>query len=149
MHTQAWAGYFLLVGGLAMVLTGIWYVAEAVTFLEETERTDGTVIALERKKNAKGFDQDHPVVRFTSPETSETVEFKSRFGIWPSPFAVSDRVEVAYDPSNLQRARINSFWTIWFLPLLLVAFGLACGVAGYHTLRNRTKTHRGNQHSDC
>ncbi len=149
MHTQAWAGYFLLIGGMAMLLTGIWYLAEAATFLEDTERTHGTVIALERKKNVKGFDQDHPVVRFTSPATGETVEFTSRFGIWPSPFAISDRVEVAYDPANPQRARVNSFWTIWFLPLLLVAFGLACGIAGFHTLRTRTANRRANQPPDC
>ncbi|UCH74323.1 MAG: DUF3592 domain-containing protein, partial [Rhodospirillales bacterium] len=69
------------------------------------------------------------------PETGETVEFKSRFGIWPSPFAVGDRVVVAYEPRDPTAARIDSFWTIWFMPLLLVAFGLACILAGYDTLR--------------
>ena len=39
MHTHAWAGYFLLIGGVAMLLTGVWYLVEAATFLEGTERT--------------------------------------------------------------------------------------------------------------
>ena len=134
-HTKRWAGYFLLAGALGMAIGAVWYAADARTFLNTSLRTDGTVVALERKRNAKGFDTYHPVVRFIPPETNETVEFKSRFGVWPSPFSVSDRVEVAYDPADPRRARINSFWTIWFLPILLMAFGLACGLAGYHTLR--------------
>lgn len=123
-----------------MVMGGVWYAADARTFLYTSLRTDGTIVALERKRNAKGFDTYHPVVRFIPPETNETVEFKSRFGVWPSPFAVSDRVEVAYDPADPRRARINSFWTIWFLPILLVCFGLACGVAGYETVRRTRRS---------
>lgn len=135
-HTKRWAGYFLLAGAIGMVTGGVWFAADARAFLYTSLRTDGTVVALERKRNAKGFDTYHPVVRFIPSETNETVEFKSWFGAWPSPFAVSDRVEVAYDSADPRRARINSFWTIWFLPILLIAFGLACGLAGYHTLRH-------------
>lgn len=118
-----------------MVVTGIWFVVETVEFLGATVRTGGTVIALKRERGAKGFAEDHPVVRFVPPETGETVEFRSRFGMWPSPFSVAQSVEVAYDPADPAQARINSFWTIWFLPLLLAAFGLACVAAGHHTLR--------------
>lgn len=134
-HKMRWAGYFLATGGIAMMVAGIWYSAESIEFLDTTARTDGTVIALERKRSAKGMALDHPVVRFTPPETGETVEFKSRFGMWPSPFSVGEPVEVAYDPADTSRAKIDSFLTIWFLPLLLALFGLACFVAGYHTLR--------------
>ena len=119
-----------------MGIGGIWFMANAMIFLDTSLRVDGTVVALERKRNAKGFDTYHPVVQFMPTEPPEIVEFTSRFGIWPSPFAVSDSVEVAYDPTDPTRARINSFWTIWFLPMLLVVFGSACGLAGYHTLRH-------------
>ena len=118
-----------------MAVVGVWYTVEAMEFLDATARTDGTVVALKRERSAKGLAEDHPVVRFVAPETGEAVEFKSRFGIWPSPFAVAERVEVAYDPADPSRAKINSFWTIWFLPLLLGVFGLACFAAGYQTLR--------------
>jgi len=138
-HTKRWAGYFLAVGGIAMIAAGIWHGAESMDFLGTAARTDGTVIALKRERGAKGMALDHPVVRFTPPESSETIEFKSRFGIRPSPFAVGDPVEVAYDPADPSGAKIDSFWTIWFLPILLALFGLACLVAGYHTL-HKTKS---------
>lgn len=139
-HTKRWAGYVLLIGGTAMAIGGIWFISQAAAFLDATARTDGTVIALERKRSAKGFDQDHPVVRFTVPETGETIELQSRFGMWPSPFAVGDAVEVAYDPADPARARIDSFWTLWFVPVLLVTFGLACIAAGTTTLRQRRRS---------
>lgn len=134
-HQKRWAGYFLVAGGIVMVVASIWLTGEAMDFLGTTARTDGTVVALKRERGAKGMAEDHPVVRFVPPETGETVEFKSRFGLWPSPFAVGDAVEVAYDPADTARVDINSFWTIWLLPLLLVLFGLACFAAGFDTLR--------------
>jgi hypothetical protein len=139
-HTKRWAGYFLAAGGIAMIVAGIWYAVESMEFLDTTARTEGTVIALKRERGSKGMALDLPVVRFTSPESGETVEFKSRFGIRPSPFAVGDPVEVAYDPSDPSRAKIDSFWTIWFLPILLALFGLACFAAGFHTLRITRKS---------
>ncbi len=138
-HTKRLAGYFLVVGGIVMLVAGIWFIGEAMEFLDTTARTDGTVVALKRERGAKGMAEDHPVVRFVSPESGETVEFKSRFGMWPSPFTVGEEVEVAYDPAHPSRADINSFWTIWLLPLLLAAFGLACFAAGVHTLRSTEK----------
>jgi hypothetical protein len=134
-HSKRLAGYFLVAGGIVMLVAGIWFAGEAADFLETTARTDGTVVALQRERGIKGSTEDHPVVRFVQPETGETVEFKSRFGIWPSPFTVGEVVEVAYDPADPTRADINSFWTIWLLPILLAAFGLACFAAGLHTLR--------------
>jgi len=83
--------------------------------------------------------EDHPAVVFTAPESGLTFPFKSQFGMWPSPFSVGEKVEVAYDPANPARARINSFWTIWFVPILITAFGLACLAAGYHTLRRNRR----------
>jgi len=119
-----------------MAATGVWYTVEAIQFLDTTARTDGTVVALKRERSVKGLAEDYPVVHFVPPDTGEAVEFKSRFGIWPSPFSVGERVEVAYDPADPSRADINSFWTIWLFPVLLEMFALACFAAGLHTLRH-------------
>lgn len=118
-----------------MAITGVWQVFEGNAFLDATVRAEGTIVALEREKSAKGLAQDYPVVQFTARESGVTFSFKSRFGMWPSPFSIGEKVEVAYDPANPLRARINSFWTIWFVPILITVFGFACIAAGSHTLR--------------
>ena len=122
-----------------MLAGGIWFAAQSMQFLDTAARTDGTVVAVKRKRGAKGMALDHPVVRFVPVETGESIEFRSPVGLRPSPFAVGDPVEVAYDREDPKQAKIDSFWTIWFVPLVLALFGIACLVAGSHTLR-KTKT---------
>lgn len=130
-----WVGAFLLIGGLAMVIGGIWYVREAVVFLDTTQKTAGTVLELKRERGVRGMRQDHPIVRFVVSETGREVIFRSKVGLWPSPFEVGQVVEVAYHPDDPKQAEINSFWTIWLPPLGLMAFGLLCLWAGLLTLR--------------
>ncbi len=139
-HKMRWAGYFLVAGGIVMAATGVWQVVESTEFLDATARAEGAIVALEREKSAKGMPVDRPIFIFTAPETGVTFPIKSRFGIWPSPFSVGETVEVAYDPGDPAQARINSFWTIWFLPLLLALFGAACLFAGSHTLKQNKKS---------
>lgn len=134
-HTKRWAGYFLVLGGVGMLAGGIWFVHEAARFLDSTARAEGTVIELRRERGAKGIAQDHPVVRFRPSPSVAPREFRSRFGMWPSPFSVGDKVTVAYEPLAPERAEIDSFWTLWFVPGLMVLFGVACGLAGISTLR--------------
>lgn len=134
-HKKRWAGYFLAAGGIAMVIGGIWFAMAAGDFLDRTARADGTVVALQRKTGSKGMPLDYPVVRFHHPEGGGEVEFKSRVGLWPSPFSVGEAVLVAYDPADPSHAEIESFWTNWFLPLVMALFGLCCFAAGFHTLR--------------
>lgn len=41
---------------------------------------------------------------------------------------------MAYDPDDPDDARIVSFWMLWFLPGVMILFGLACLYAGRHTM---------------
>jgi hypothetical protein len=129
-----WVGAFLLIGGLVMFVGGIWHVREAVILLDTTQKTAGTVLELKQERGVRGMRQDHPIVRFVVSETGREAIFKSKVGLWPSPFEVGEVVEVAYDPDNPEQAEINSFWTIWLPPLGVMAFGLLCLWAGLLTL---------------
>lgn len=42
---------------------------------------------------------------------------------------------LAYDQGESEKAEINSFWTIWFPPILMILFGLMCLGAGSVILR--------------
>ena len=49
-------------------------------------------------------------------------------------------VEVAYDREDPKQAKIVSFWTVWFVPLVLALFGVACLFAGTHTVRQNKRS---------
>ena len=99
-----------LVAGISAVMT-----AESTS---GNRYVTGTVVDLD--DSGRGY---RPVVEFTAPGHS-TVRFTSSLGSSPPEFRVGERVEVRYDPDDLQDARINTYWQTWFLPTL---FGLFAG----------------------
>jgi hypothetical protein len=93
------------------------------------------VVGVKAKRSAKGMTLYHPQVTFVAPQEGRPVTFQSRTGLWPSPFAVSDKVKVAFDPADPGSARIVSFWTLWFLPACMFGFGLLAVILGCSKLK--------------
>ena len=131
-------GYFLLVGGVAMIFTGAWFAIADARFVLRAERVTGDVVDIVGERSARGMTLYHPVVRFRPDGNGGYVVFTAEPGLWPSPFAAGDRVTVAYDADDPDDAVIVSFWMLWFLPLATVLFGAGCIVAGRDTLRKIT-----------
>jgi hypothetical protein len=123
------AGAFLIVGGIALLGFGAWRGVENDRLLRAAETVPGKVVALERRKGTRGSTREHAVVEYRDPRTGTVETFTSAFGIWPSPFAVGDDVAVAVrrDPPRIE---IDSFWSLFFMPLVVAVFGLACLLAG-------------------
>jgi len=87
------------------------------------------------KRSAKGMTLYHPQVTFVTPRDGRPVNFRSRIGLWPSPFAVGEKVTVAFDPADPGTAKIVSIWTLWFLPGCMIALGLLAVVLGRTKLK--------------
>ncbi len=137
-RSQVWGAAVLLAGGLAMAIGGLWVGRDSAQFLEAATRAQGVVLALIEKRGVKGPAMDHAIVRFSPTETGPDIVFASKAGLWPSPFAVGDIVTVAYPPGDPEAAEIESFWTLWLLPVVMVAFGLLCSWIGWYGLRQKT-----------
>ena len=135
LHRNPWVGGFLAIGGIGCLIGSFFGVRGARAFLDSTARAPGTVIELQRERGIKGLREDYPIVRFTSPASDAPLTFRSKVGLWPSPFDVGDEVQVAYDPMDPERAEIDSFWTIWLPRVALIVFGSLCLGAGLLTLR--------------
>jgi hypothetical protein len=79
-----------------------------------------------------------PVVEFTVP-SGETLRFTSEFGSRPAGHQVGQSVNVRYDPSEPQKAEIESKMTLWLAPLILafmamIACCLAVAFLGFYGL---------------
>jgi len=126
----------LVGGGLALGVGGVWITVVHVAFLDQAGRSVGDVVAIAKERGVKGTPLHFAIVRHQPAGSDVAIEFKAKPGLWPSPFSVGDEVEVAYDPAHPDDAKIVSFWTLWFLPAVMVLVGVACLVAGRSTWVN-------------
>lgn len=135
-HRKRWVGILLVLLGPGLLIGGVWMGHDAWVFLESSARAPGTIIALRRERGARGMPSDHPIVRYTVPATGRTVTFRTKVGMWPSPFSVGERVVVAYPPNDPERADIVSFWTVWMPPVGMLLLGVMSIAAGTITISN-------------
>lgn len=63
-----------------------------------------------------------PVVSFI-PVDGAPVRFTDGVGSLPPDYEVGESVPVLYDPADPQKARLNSWKRVWFVPTLLMSIG--------------------------
>jgi hypothetical protein len=129
------AAAVLLVGGVALVLTGAWFGIANAHFIRHAARAPGTVIDIVGGRGARGSKMYYPVVRYRPRRDGAGIVFTAKPGLtWSSPFDVGERVTVAYNERDPKDAKIVSFWTLWLMPASLMLVGLGSLFAGRRTL---------------
>ena len=121
-----------------MVSVGIFFAISHFKFIDSAEQTTGIVIEVVSKRTAKGTKLYHPIVRYQPKEYGSSIEFIAKPGLWSGLYTIGEEVIVAYHMDNPQEAKINSFWMMWFLPLITVLFGLMCLLASGHLWQKKT-----------
>lgn len=119
---------FLLVG-LGLLGGSIYLTFDTRRALAEGTRVEGEVIELLRSRDSDGDVTYRPHVRFTTL-AGDTLEFTSTMGSNPAAFDVGERVVVIYNPASPRDARIDSFFQLWFAPLLLGGMGIVFTAVG-------------------
>ena len=136
---KAFMGIFAVLG-LGM-LTGAALMFHSTTnFVARTEAASGVVTDLEYRRGSDGPTY-YPVIRFRGP-TGQDVFFKGRVGSNPARYARGETVTVLYDPETPEKARIDSFFQLWFGPLVLgglgaVFGGIGCGYWSWRLIMSR------------
>jgi Protein of unknown function (DUF3592) len=129
-----WArGWGLLVVGGGILAVAVLYLVSQRQFLKRAHRTEGTVIAHDRKffRDKYGRDREifYPIVRYTLPDGQE-VTFRGNSSIPLRSLPVSKNVSVLYDPLSPEHAIINNaleklggFCVAMILALSVLALG--------------------------
>jgi hypothetical protein len=105
---------------ILLVATGLW--AYAVFILVRYEKTTGTVVGYRPARGARRSGEVE-IVEFAGPD-GKTIQFtekvySTRIMQWEG-----HAIKVLYDPNKPDRARISSFSTLFFMPLLLTVIGV-------------------------
>jgi hypothetical protein len=90
---------------------------------------DGEVTDLIVGSGSDGDTVYYPRVRFVT-QSGDVIEFTGSSGTSPPALEVGEAVSVLYDPASLGNARINSFFQLWLLPIILGGMGSVFATIG-------------------
>lgn len=150
--------YFFLIIGIAAMGGGGYFYFKTNKFLDSAATTKGDVIDIvketkyrnstnssrrkHRSSSSRRKTYYYPVVSFKT-ENGETIEFKSNSGSNPAKYEVGDKIEVMYNQKNPKDAKVNSFFSVWGITVILggagflfFAIGLLSIIFKKNVLRN-------------
>ncbi len=122
---------FAIVGIILLLISGSTY-RNTNRFIRDSRHATGRVIRFERKmsnSNNRGKYLFAPVIEFEI-ESGEKVQFVSSSASTDPGDKIGDKVDVLYNPRAPQSVTINTFWSLWFLPLFLGVLGTLFTIIG-------------------
>jgi hypothetical protein len=120
---------FSLVGAL-LVVVGLFFFIRTRNFLGKALEVKGTVIQMVYRQNSSADSNSGggyaPVYQF---ETADKQQIIKQDGLATNPprYQVGDTIDILYDPGNPQKAYVNRWMNLYFVPALLGGLGLIFG----------------------
>lgn len=119
-------------GGAVLFLSFNW-LNNQVEFLKTAERSSGTVIENIQKVSSKGKYTYSPLIEFYD-QNGEKTTFESLNSSNPPSYSIGQKVQVLYQPTHPQSAKIDSFHDFWLGPILSGILGFLFFGIGFGTL---------------
>lgn len=129
----AFTGVYIAVGvccsiGVLMLIFAFKRFIETMVFLRASLKASGTVVNLATARNSDGHTMYLPVIEFKTAGGAN-VRFNSTVASQPPAYSIGEKVEIRFLRKNPQAAKINSFWEIWMVTLVVGAIGVVCLIA--------------------
>lgn len=123
-------GPLFTVVGVVLLIVAYWQYNETKKFIKESTIAKGTVIDLILDRSSSSSSGVYyPVIRFKT-ESGEIIEIKSDTGSNPPSHKKGAHVQVRYISNNPYRAKIDSFFSIWFFCIISAGMGIGFSGAG-------------------
>jgi hypothetical protein len=116
----------LLLVAVLLIGLGVRGVATTRRFLASTSAADGVVVKVDEvttSRKQETTSRYYPVVRFVTG-SGQVVRYRDHSGANPPAYRVGDQVRVLYDPANPQRARLDTWASLWLKAVILLIIGV-------------------------
>ena len=122
-----------LIGGAFVVLilfgpigVTIYYVQDAANALINYESDMATIERCESTRQGSGSKVRYKRVPVAITDSGTTVkgQMDEIRWVYKCNDMIGDRVPVLIDPTNSKKGHINTFWQLWFMPLLFLAISI-------------------------
>lgn len=110
------AFWLVPISTVVLVVLGLWYTYTSFKFSTNGEEVQGTVVRLE-SSTSDGSTTYSPVYSYTV--NGQKYEYESVNSSNPPAHEVGEQVTLLYDPDHPDKARVNSFFELWLLPIII------------------------------
>ena len=121
--------YVFTLIGLGMLIGAFFLFSNTQSFLKTALITEGTVIDLQPSRSSDSVTYA-PVVEFQTFDGS-IIEFTSSTSSNPPSYSRGETVDVLYQGSFPERAKINGFFSLWGAALIVGFLGLVFFLIGF------------------
>jgi hypothetical protein len=135
--------YTFAVAGAVMLIIAVAAYTHTRSFLAQAARTEGTVIRLDPVRSSDGTTYK-PIVRFE--HQGRQIEFASSGSSNPPAFHEGERVSVAYLESDPYSAKIDTFFSLYGLAVILGGMGSVFFLVGAGIIFVQVRTRRTDEH---
>jgi len=115
-----------------LALIGVFLFIRTRIFIGKAQEVKATVIQMvySRTSSSSGSGGGYaPVYQFRTLD-GQTIVIQDSLSSNPPQFQVGQQIDVLYESGNPQKARINKWMNLYFLPVLLGGMGLIFGGVG-------------------
>lgn len=121
-------GFSLLGGFLALI--GVFFFIRTRIFIGKSQKAKGTVIEMVYSRSTDESSGGYsPVYQFRTLD-GQTIVKEDNLSSNPPRFQVGQVIDVLYEPGNPNKARINKWFNLYLVPLILGFVGLIFGGLG-------------------
>ncbi|MFG1626791.1 DUF3592 domain-containing protein [Kribbella sp. NPDC049227] len=115
----------LMLVAVFLIGLGVRGIVTTQRFLASTSAADGVVVKVDQvtSHEGDGTTKYHPVVRFVAA-SGQVVQYRDHVGENSQAYTVGDSVRVLYDPANPQRARLDTWASLWLEAVIMLVFGV-------------------------
>lgn len=116
----------LLLVAVVLIGLGVKDVVTTRRFLAGTSAADGVVVKVDDVTTSHKdgtTSRYYPVVRFVTG-SGQVVQYRDHLGENSPAYRVGDPVRVLYDPANPQRARLDTWASLWLEAMILLMIGV-------------------------
>jgi Protein of unknown function (DUF3592) len=121
--------YVFILVGIGLLVGAFSMYKNTSSFVTEASRAEGTVVDFQMSRRGRTYSPMSrrgrtysPIIHFISQE-GKKVEFISSVGTNPPSYSKGQKVEVLYQPTEPQNAKINGFSSLWASSVILGGLG--------------------------
>jgi len=123
-------GAIFTLASIALMGGGGYAYHQTKKFLENSVVATGIVVDLVPSSSSSGPNRTYaPVVQFKT-HRGKTIMARGSIGSYPPSYKKGDEVRVRYDPKDPLDISIDTFFELWFLPMILLGMGSVFGMVG-------------------